>query len=177
MYCTLCYFLVRLPKYYYTNSVNWTSVRRSENISEIFWMSTVSSVYALCPWGKTCPLWSSGEVVIIIEQFQSTKPEPRFWAGSNPVRGVLEIRDGEDVWQWSWLEIKLNAFCVSTISQKQFIIHHHYHHRHHHHIRVFLGLFFFFFSMNIIYTIRKWIILRKINYIQRNLDVKRSARH
>ena len=31
--------------------------------------------------------------------------------------------------------------------------------------------------MNMIYTIKKQKILRKINYIQRNLDDKRSARH
>ena len=36
---------------------------------------------------------------------------------------------------------------------------------------------FVFFSMNMIYTIKKRKILRKINYIQRNLDDKRSARH
>ena len=35
---------------------------------------------------------------------------------------MLEIRDGEDLWQWSQLEIRLNAFCWSTIPQKQFII-------------------------------------------------------
>ena len=36
--------------------------------------------------------------------------------------GVSEIRDGEDLWQWSRLEITLNAFCRSTIPQKKFII-------------------------------------------------------
>ena len=43
-------------------------------------------------------------------------------AGSNPVRGVSEIRDGEDLRQWSRLEIRLNTFLPSTIPQKQFII-------------------------------------------------------
>ena len=46
----------------------------------------------------------------------------RFCAGSNPACGVSEIRDGEDLWQWSWLEIRINAFRRSTILQKQFII-------------------------------------------------------
>ena len=50
------------------------------------------------------------------------KPELRFCADSNPVLGVSEIRDGEDLWQWSWLEIRLKAFRRSTIPQKQFII-------------------------------------------------------
>ena len=52
----------------------------------------------------------------------STKPELRFCAGSNPVHGVLEIHDGEDLWQWSRLEIRLNVFRWWTIPQKQFNI-------------------------------------------------------
>ena len=63
-----------------------------------------------------------GVVVITTAQLHSTKPELRFCAGSNPARGVSEIRDGEDLWQWSRLEIRLNAFRRSTIPQKQFII-------------------------------------------------------
>ena len=39
----------------------------------------------------------SGVVVITTAQLHSTKPELRFCAGSNPARGVLEIRDGEDL--------------------------------------------------------------------------------
>ena len=35
---------------------------------------------------------------------------------------VQILRDGEDLWQCSWLEISLNAFRRSTIPQKQFII-------------------------------------------------------
>ena len=54
-------------------------------------------------------------------QLHSTKPELRFCAGSNPAR-VSEICDGEDLWQWSSLEIKLNAFRWSNILQKQLII-------------------------------------------------------
>ena len=68
------------------------------------------------------PIWRRGVVVITTAQLHSTKPELRFWADSNPARGVSEIRDDEDLWQWSRLEIKLNAFRRSTIPQKQFII-------------------------------------------------------
>ena len=67
-------------------------------------------------------MWCRGVVVITTAQFHSTKPELIFCAGSNPARGVPEIRDGEDLWQWSRLEIRLNAFRRSTIPQKQFII-------------------------------------------------------
>ena len=64
----------------------------------------------------------SGAVVITIAQPHSTKPELRFCAGSNLARNVSEIGDGEYLWQWSWLEIRLNTFRRSTIPQKQFII-------------------------------------------------------
>ena len=37
------------------------------------------------------------EVVITTSQLHSTKPKLRFCAGSNPARGVSEIRDGEDL--------------------------------------------------------------------------------
>ena len=67
-------------------------------------------------------MWGCGVVVITTAQDHSTKPELRFCAGSYPARGVSEIRDGEDLWQWSRLEIRLNAFRRSTIPQKQFII-------------------------------------------------------
>ena len=69
-------------------------------------------------WSCRVALWCS----ITTAQLHSTKPEVRFCVGSNPARGVSEIRDGEDFWQWSWLERSLNAFRRSTILQKQFII-------------------------------------------------------
>ena len=61
-------------------------------------------------------------MVITTAQLYSTKPELRFCTGSNPARGVSEIRDGEDLRQWSQLEIRLNVFRQSTIPQKKFII-------------------------------------------------------
>ena len=42
-------------------------------------------------------IWRRGVVVITNAQLHSTKPELRFCAGSNPARGVSEIRDGEDL--------------------------------------------------------------------------------
>ena len=41
--------------------------------------------------------WCRGVVVITTAQLHSTKPELRFCAGSNPARGLSEIRDGEDL--------------------------------------------------------------------------------
>ena len=66
--------------------------------------------------------WCCGVVIITTAQLHSTKPELRFCACSSPARGMSEIRDGDDLWQWFRLEIRLNAFCRSTIPQKQFII-------------------------------------------------------
>ena len=81
-------------------------------------------------------MWRRGVVVITTAQLHSTKPELRFSAGSNPARGVSEIRYGEDLWQWPRLEISLNAFRRSTIPQKT--IHHHHHH---HLMKAFISKF------------------------------------
>ena len=54
-------------------------------------------------------LWHCGVMVITTAQLHSTILELRFCAGSNPAC-VMEIRDGEDLWQWSWLKIRLNVF-------------------------------------------------------------------
>ena len=64
-----------------------------------------------------------GVVIFTVAQLHSTKPKLRFCAGSNPAHGMSKICDGEDLGQWSQLEIRLNTFCQSTIQQKQFIIH------------------------------------------------------
>ena len=50
-------------------------------------------------------------------QLHSTKSELRFCAGSNLACGVLNIREGEDLWQWSQLEIRGDTFRRSTIPQ------------------------------------------------------------
>ena len=42
-------------------------------------------------------LWRRIVVVITTAQLHSTKPELRFCTGSNPARGMSEIRDGEDL--------------------------------------------------------------------------------
>ena len=63
-----------------------------------------------------------GVVVIATAQLHSTKAELKFCTGSNPARDVSEICEGEDLWQWSRLGIRLNTFRRSTIPRKQFII-------------------------------------------------------
>ena len=70
--------------------------------------------------------WCRGVVVITTAQFHSSKPELRFCAGSHPARGVSEIRDGEDLWQWSRLEIRLRLLSVNHTTKNFIIIHHHH---------------------------------------------------
>ena len=69
-------------------------------------------------WLFFCVILSRVVVVITTAQFHSTKSELWFCAGSDPAHDVSEIRDGEDLWRWSRLEIRLNAFRRSTIPQK-----------------------------------------------------------
>ena len=49
-------------------------------------------------------------------QRHSIKPDFRFCADLFPARCVSEIRDGEDIWRWSCLEIRLKAFHWSITS-------------------------------------------------------------
>ena len=67
---------------------------------------------------------SGGVVVITTTQLHSTEPELRFYAGSNPARGLLEICDGKDLRQWSLLEI--NAKGLSSVTHTTKTIHHHH---------------------------------------------------
>ena len=63
-------------------------------------------------------------MVIATTQLHSTKSELRFCAGFKSCSAGWGFRDGEvdNFWQWSRLEIRLNAFNWPTIPQKQFII-------------------------------------------------------
>ena len=64
-------------------------------------------------------LWRRSVVFIAAAQLHSTKPELRFCGGSSPARGVSEIRDGEDLWQWPRLNaLSLNAFRRSLYYKK-----------------------------------------------------------
>ena len=58
-----------------------------------------------------------GVVFITTAQLNSSKPDLRFCAGSNPGRGVSEIRDGDDLWQWSHLEIRLRFWSVNHTTE------------------------------------------------------------
>ena len=66
---------------------------------------------------KQYSLWHRGAVVITSAQLLSTKPERRSCASSSLTCGVSEIRDGEDLWQWSYL---MNCFCGMVDRRKAF---------------------------------------------------------
>ena len=66
-------------------------------------------------------------MVITTTQLHSTKPELRFCAGSNPSRGVSEIRDGEDL---TMVPVGNKAKGLSSVENTTKTIHHH-HHLHH----------------------------------------------
>ena len=60
-------------------------------------MSLISSDRFSIDNSSTYTLFHCGAVVITTAQFHSTKPELGFYAGSNPARGVSELRDGDDL--------------------------------------------------------------------------------
>ena len=64
-----------------------------------------------------------GVVVITTAQLHSTKPELRFCTGSNPAHDMSEIHDGDDLWQWPQLEIRLRLPSVNHTTKT--IRHHH----------------------------------------------------
>ena len=86
-----------------------------------FTLSCKGSLYCLF-LQPDCLLWRRGVFVITAAQHHSTKHELKICAGTNPAWGVSEICDGENLWQWSRLEIRLNEFYGPTIPQKLFII-------------------------------------------------------
>ena len=77
-------------------------------------------LWIVCPSQLNCPSTNSSTHHSSIQHLLNycatylSKPELRFCTGSNPACRVLEICNGKDLWQWSWQEIRLNAFCWST---------------------------------------------------------------
>ena len=72
--------------------------------------------------GKHCNIW---RCVVVVYHYCATlfnKTWTQFCAGSSSARSMLEICEGENLWQWLHLETRLNAFHWLTITQTQFII-------------------------------------------------------
>ena len=119
---------------------------------------------------KSCVLikkrWSSFLVVITTAQLQWGKPELRFWAASNPPRDVLGIQDNEDLWQWSRLKIRLNAFRRSTIPQEHFFI-----------VIIIIINFWksFLFSRKFLWKLKYWKIFFLICHIKTWQSLRRRA--
>ena len=73
-------------------------------------------------------LWCRVVVVLATAQFHPTKPELTFSVVSNPLCCVSEIYDGENLWIWSRLEIRLNSLAMNH-SAKTIHQHHSSHNR------------------------------------------------
>ena len=56
----------------------------------------ITALFFISVIGNNIPQQPRGVVVITTAQLHKTKSELKLCAGSNPARGVLEIRDGED---------------------------------------------------------------------------------
>ena len=84
----------------------------------LHWKCNCILYFVLTPSKIQLWTWS----VVFSLSLHLNKPELRFCPGLNPARGVSEISDGEDLWQWSRLEKGLHVFRRSTIPQNKFII-------------------------------------------------------
>ena len=111
------YFIFSIKRFHHFSTYSFGVPVVAVNIYSVY-SFIVDGFHCLC---ISCS-WRRRVVVITTAKLHSTKPELRFCAGSNPAHGVSEFCDVEDLWEWSWLEIRLNAFRWSTIPQKQFII-------------------------------------------------------
>ena len=103
-----------LPYSFFTNAIIYhqSTVQR--------WILLLNLTWTLCGRRSGFYQYATQVVVITTAQLHATNSKLRFCAASNPNRGMSEIRGGEDMWQWSRLEIRLNGFRRSTIPQKQF---------------------------------------------------------
>ena len=52
-----CWFKVSRVFTNWTQGINWTNIRRSEDVQNLFWTSYVRSIHVLCPRGMTYIAW------------------------------------------------------------------------------------------------------------------------
>ena len=87
-------------------------------------MTMIKVFFKIAPNLRTSESWKS-HFINWKSQRRPTKSEFRFWAGSDPACGVSEICDGENLWQWSRLEIRRKR--LSLVNHTTKTIHHHHH--------------------------------------------------
>ena len=87
----ICFFLTRLL----TLGILFSILVNAVYVAKLLISGIVPSISVI--YIIICLTRCLGVVVITAAQLHSTKPELRFCAGSNPARGVSEIRDGEDL--------------------------------------------------------------------------------
>ena len=109
-------------------------------------------------------MWCFGVVVMTTAQLHSAKLELRTCTGLNPARGVSEICDGEDLWQWSQLEITLKL--LSLVNHTKKIINHH----HLYHIWACTHIFTIQFSSSrTAVFFKKYVLKNFIKFTQKHL--------
>ena len=69
----------------WTQGVNWTYIRRSEDVQDIFWTPYVRSIYVLCPGGFQ-------SLFLIKLQAPATLLKKRLWHRCFPVNFTKSIR-------------------------------------------------------------------------------------
>ena len=74
----------------------------------------------VAPWVTPAMEWRLGVVVVTTTQLHSPKPQLKILRKFKSCSQC--VGDDGYFWQWSLLEIRLNALRQSTIPQKQFII-------------------------------------------------------
>ena len=60
-------------------------------------------------------------MIITAVYLHPKKSELRLSTGINPTRSIFEICNNENLWQWSWLDLRLNAFSWLTTPSNNFI--------------------------------------------------------
>ena len=120
----LCYVFISMPififkvcweipcggAFCFVETIQLICIANQGSVFYIVWVSTVMNIgadYCFCCFNihklscyvifRKDSLWRCGVVVITTAQLYSTKTALRFYAGSNPGRGVSKICDGENL--------------------------------------------------------------------------------
>ena len=89
-------------------------------------LKAANSLLKSVPSKASSSMWPRSVVVITTAQIHLTKSELRFYAGSNSARGLSEICNGENLREWSRLEIRWKR--VSSVNHSAKAIYHLYDH-------------------------------------------------
>ena len=91
----------------WTQDVNWTYIRRSEDVLDFFWTSYVRLIYVLCPGGEQ----TLSKVLIILKKTSSFE-ESSCW----PKLLIMKVYRGKSILDFSANEISKvnNTYHISS---------------------------------------------------------------